>query len=459
MRSKLTELASSGKLSADAFERLSANLDEQAVKLNAARPAVSALEQAYQRLGVTSQESLQKTADQAGRDFETIRTGGTATADDISAAFLAYAEKAIAANNGVADAELQVEAARNGMLGQLQELIDKQKESGEAGNDSAKKAKDAIDDLADSTQDSARTVKDLTNDLGAWFRAVRSEMQALSAEAGVLFDSKLGLNSQPILTEVEAIKAGMQQAREQLAGIQRDNLQVFDPTGINRWKNSVLQAKDETILAYGQQRLKFEEYITALADGENVNQRLINGARNAIQNMNLLGSESLSTLRSALASATAQLQQMSDSATDTLTSLRQELYSLRGETEALQESQYRQRKAELEAALAEAQAAGNKEAIVAYKEALKTLAEIRKEQKAQASADAATASTAATSSSSSGSSSSVAATTSTATASSAATVSIVEVVRIEMGSLSANVIATDKPDILAIIEDAMRRSV
>ncbi|MCY0966128.1 tape measure protein [Parathalassolituus penaei] len=418
--------------------------------------------------GIVTQASLDGIAESARKLYDDIVKAGLPIAEQ-QQAFMNYAEAAIAANSDISESELRLQAARLGMTEQLDELINKQKQAGDTGKeagdkaaDGARKAKDATQDLADSTEKTARDVQGLTDDLGAWFWGVRSEMQALSAEAGAMFDSKLGINSGPILTEVEAIEAGMQNAREQLAGIAKDNLQVFDVTGINRWKNSVLQAKGETILAYGQQKLKFEEYMTALQSGETVNQSLINSARNATANMNLLGSESLATLRNAISSATAQLQQMSSSATDTLTSLRQELYSLRGETEALQESQYKQRKAELEAALAEAQAAGNKEAIAAYKEALSTLAEIRKEQKAQAKADGngnSSATAAAASSSSSDSSSSTASTTSKTTASSAATVSVVEVVRIEMGSLSANVIATDKSDILAIIEDAMRRSV
>lgn len=83
--------------------------------LLAAERAALALEQAYKDLGVTSQKSLQDAADRARQSFETIRASGTAAPREIQAAFSAYAERAIAANNGVVSATLKAEAQMLGL--------------------------------------------------------------------------------------------------------------------------------------------------------------------------------------------------------------------------------------------------------------------------------------------------------------------------------------------------------
>lgn len=70
---------------------------------------------AFERLGVTSTDALKQAAANAKRDFEIIRSSGTASVRDIQAAFAAYAQKAIEANGGVADAVLKGQAALHGL--------------------------------------------------------------------------------------------------------------------------------------------------------------------------------------------------------------------------------------------------------------------------------------------------------------------------------------------------------
>lgn len=92
----------------------------EAVKTGAAQGAKSAtemakaLETAYAALGIVSTEKLKNIADAAKTAFETIKNSGTASADDIGKAFASAAEKAIAANNGLAPAWVKAEAAARG---------------------------------------------------------------------------------------------------------------------------------------------------------------------------------------------------------------------------------------------------------------------------------------------------------------------------------------------------------
>lgn len=98
------------------------NVQTLGTAANQAAAAVADLEvsaeqvaSAFERLGVTSSAELARIAANAKRDFETIRNSGTASTEDIRRAFAVYAERAIEANNGVASAALQVEAAMQGL--------------------------------------------------------------------------------------------------------------------------------------------------------------------------------------------------------------------------------------------------------------------------------------------------------------------------------------------------------
>lgn len=80
----------------------------------AAEDAASAIAAAFKALNVTSSAELKAQADLALRSYEVIKNAGTSTAQDIGAAFQAAAEKAIAANNGIAPAWVQAEAGVRG---------------------------------------------------------------------------------------------------------------------------------------------------------------------------------------------------------------------------------------------------------------------------------------------------------------------------------------------------------
>ena len=80
----------------------------------AAADAAAQIDAAFQRLGVTSAQALKEQADAAERDYRIIRNAGTSTAEDISGAFKAAADKAIAANKGIAPSWVEAEAAASG---------------------------------------------------------------------------------------------------------------------------------------------------------------------------------------------------------------------------------------------------------------------------------------------------------------------------------------------------------
>ncbi len=101
---------------------------------------------AFERLGVTSSAELRRIAENAQRDFETIRQSGTASPRDIQQAFAVYAQKAIEANNGVATASLRVASS-------IHNITIEADATGQAIVRSMHEGKNATDLLADSAED------------------------------------------------------------------------------------------------------------------------------------------------------------------------------------------------------------------------------------------------------------------------------------------------------------------
>lgn len=120
MRQEYAALVTSGDLQGAAEKLQEINKALQgtpAVAVDAAKAAADAAAQidaAFGRLGVTSSAALKEQAANAQRDYETIKNAGTSTAQDIAAAFKVAAEKAIAANHGIAPSWVESQAAAQG---------------------------------------------------------------------------------------------------------------------------------------------------------------------------------------------------------------------------------------------------------------------------------------------------------------------------------------------------------
>lgn len=82
-------------------------------KVDGLTPGINSLEEAYKRLGITSQAILQKEAAELKVALDLLRTKGASLAD-LSAGWARYAAAAIAANGGVAGSAIQAEAAMHG---------------------------------------------------------------------------------------------------------------------------------------------------------------------------------------------------------------------------------------------------------------------------------------------------------------------------------------------------------
>lgn len=96
------------------LDNLSDKADDLADALDKVTPGVQSVEEAMKDLGLTSEYTLGKTADKAKEAYETVKNSGVASADEVGKAFASAAEKAIAANKGLAPEWVKAEAAARG---------------------------------------------------------------------------------------------------------------------------------------------------------------------------------------------------------------------------------------------------------------------------------------------------------------------------------------------------------
>jgi len=104
-----------------------------------------AVEAAFAKLGITSSATLKKQATEARDAYDTIKASGLATAEDLKAAFEVYAQRAIAANNGVANDTLRIEAAMRGVRLETQRAADAADGAATAFGEIARNAGAAVD--------------------------------------------------------------------------------------------------------------------------------------------------------------------------------------------------------------------------------------------------------------------------------------------------------------------------
>lgn len=82
--------------------------------LDKATPGINSVREAMKQLGITSDAALKETAATAKDAYDTLTASGTASARELGEAFKKSAEAAIAANNGIAPAWVQAQAALRG---------------------------------------------------------------------------------------------------------------------------------------------------------------------------------------------------------------------------------------------------------------------------------------------------------------------------------------------------------
>lgn len=120
LRAEYSELVASGSLqgAAEKLREINRALAETPAAAKeatrAAAEAAAQIDAAFQRLGVVSAATLKQQAAAAQRDYATIKSAGTSTAEDVALAFSKAAQAAIDANKGIAPSWVIAEAGVRG---------------------------------------------------------------------------------------------------------------------------------------------------------------------------------------------------------------------------------------------------------------------------------------------------------------------------------------------------------
>lgn len=372
-------------------------------------------------------EGISSALDKFGRDFEGVASQAAGSVEGVGESAEGMSE--------------DVSKSSKTIVERLGDIAQGGEDVGDKVSKGASDARVATEELNTEVEKGANDTQAFAAGLAQWFTGVRNELQSLSAEAGALFDSKLGIQSGPILDEIGTIQAGIESAQESIRAAERDNLRLFDPSGVIAWQNSVSTAAAEVKIAFADQKLQAIQLQESLADGGRLNESFLRSAELSIRNMDLLGQQDLSGLRSALDSANQKLQQMNQQSQTTLDNLQNELDRLQGNQDAIAERDYQRKRDELNDAIETAKRQGNQEAIRNYTEALQVLEQVRREQKEQQFR-----------SNSSGSSAT------NSTPPSSVQAQTVRTVNVNIGSRSVAVLEGDEQDLLQSLTDIAERS-
>ena len=400
LKNRIQELGAAGTLSADQVERLTRKLQEQTEVIHGATPGIQSIEEAFKKLGLTSQQELERMANEAREAFNKVGAlGGSLEQQQV--AFESYAKTATEALKGMSDEQqqavvnqLRVTAATLGMQQQLEELIGVQQQVGGAGADMGTEIRrgteagtQGMNTLKQASEETGKVAGGVGAALAAIFNATRQNLLDLSEAAAALFDKRMGINTSGPVTEMEALKASIDATNAALGETRHRSAASFDVTGIGRYLNKMNEASQATRLQFQQQQLEAMKLTQALTSTSNVTASTITQAQVALSRLKLLGSEDLNGLRSALDSANSKLLAMNENAKSTLQNLQNELDRLQDNQAAIDNRDYQNKRAQLQSALQEAQQMRNQEAVKYYTDALKVLDQVRAEKSKQLAAD------------------------------------------------------------------------
>ena len=171
-------------------------------KADDAVPGINSVAEAFRALGVTSDAELKKAAEQSRQAFDLIRSSGQATSADLKRAWIAYADDAIKANNGILSAATAAEGRLYGV--------------GVAADAAGKAMRDAGASGAEALGDAAA----VTRDLGSSAQAAAVDYGALADEIERSAAATTSQNARSSRTE--SVNARAEGYRQGLYGEQLD---------------------------------------------------------------------------------------------------------------------------------------------------------------------------------------------------------------------------------------------
>ena len=261
--------------------------------------------------------------------------------------------------------------------------------------ESAKKAAESVDDLAEKTKKakeaSAQAGKEFREALGnAVSSAITTATQSvakLSLATRNLFEQKTGLRQ--FAGDADDVSASLRKAEEDVYRFSTSLAAANGSArGLGQWFNKIALSAAEARKEFYEQAVAVEKLTDKIEAGSFSTEQLERIAGSAVNKFNLLDSQRLNGLQSAIDSARSKIESLNSSAESTLNSLAQRLADIQGDTEESQRLQFEAERKRLLEMQQQAQKEGADNAAADYSEALTQLEKINAiEQKNRREAD------------------------------------------------------------------------
>jgi hypothetical protein len=247
--------------------------------------------------------------------------------------------------------------------------------------DDADNAGAGIDQVKDKTKEAAEAAEEARNKFrevwGAAFAkaisSAREQVTALSTAARNLFEMKIGGNA--FVSEAESASEALERAQQRTDELASARRRLMS-NSLAAWFADTALAASQVEEEFWSQAVAMENLQAKIESGSFSMEQLGRMSASAASRFNLLDSQRLNGLQSAIDSARQKLESLTDTADNTLSSLQQRLADIRGDTEEAQRIQYETERQRLQELLEQAQQAGADEAAADYQRSLKTLEQI-----------------------------------------------------------------------------------
>lgn len=216
---------------------------------------------------------------------------------------------------------------------------------------------------------------------GGVMSRAREPLAAMSAAALEAFDKLQGISTVDLSLDtgsLEETTASLEKATAALGQMQAA-ANTVGMSGLGTWMTTTAVRSQRIQVQFLEQKAALQKLTEGYEAGSIGIQDFVEDAEQARSSLNLLNDSDLRTLEGAIEGARQKMQQLQEGSKSTLTSLREELMGLRGETEDLERSKFAGRRADLQQQIADAQKAGDPNALNNLQQAMATLRQIESE--------------------------------------------------------------------------------
>ena len=220
-------------------------------------------------------------------------------------------------------------------------------------------------------------------------QAWTEKMRGLSSAAGEAF-RQMALFAEPAATATDQLNNKIEELETSLVRLRLNSLALADTSGLRGYFRSLETAAVNVELAFTEQKLAAQKLFKAYEEGATSSETFIRSGEKMLRTAKLLDDEDLGNLTRGIESARKAMERLKDSASDTLSSLQDELDNLQGNVDAVEQRQFQARIADLELKLEQAKFFKNQEAIDALTKSLtlaKKIYQVEKQNRDEAASE------------------------------------------------------------------------